>query len=353
MLNERAEDLARQIFPRGVEMGGFYCVGSIQGEAGKTLKIRTRGDRQGTWADYACDPSDRAGKGDMLKLIQLTDPECADIAAAIRWAKGWLRLDHMDPAKLERMRDRADAAAAKAERERATKTERKRLGAVQLWNHSEPMQATPAQAYLEGRGIDFRVLGGFPGAIRYRRDVWNTERRQAMPAMVSLFVGGIDAKPKGVHITYLERGPVGWVKASVDPAKVIWSPAYWGAHIPLNKGRHDCTLRDVPGDVLPYISEGIEDGLSYAMAEPANRVIAAGTLGNIGALLLPDQVREIVLIGQNDPLGSDADRSLEAQIRKHQEADRAVSCLWPDAEFKDFNDQLRGIVKPAPVGCAS
>ena len=28
---------------------------------------------------------------------------------------------------------------------------------------------------------------------------------------------------------------------------------------------------------------------------------------------------------------------------RHQEAGRAVSCLWPDADFKDFNDQLRGI----------
>jgi len=82
---------------------------------------------------------------------------------------------------------------------------------------------------------------------------------------------------------------------------------------------------------------------------------------------MPEQVQAVELIGQRDveyrslramlarrdgdealalkheKAAREIDGGFERQIARHQEAGRAVSCLWPDADFKDFNDQLRGI----------
>nr|WP_282098057.1 toprim domain-containing protein [Sphingomonas sp. S2M10] len=96
---------------------------------------------------------------------------------------------------------------------------------------------------------------------------------------------------------------------------------------------------------MVHVAEGIEDGLTIAMVKPAERVVAAGTLGNIGAMQLPDAVAGLVIIGQHDRPGSPADQSLEKQIAAQQKLGRRVACLWPEPGFKDFNDQLRGVRK--------
>jgi twinkle protein len=66
MLAERAEDVARHLFPQGKREGHEWCVGSIEGEAGKSLKIRVEGLKSGLWADFAT-----GGSGDMLDLWSL------------------------------------------------------------------------------------------------------------------------------------------------------------------------------------------------------------------------------------------------------------------------------------------
>ena len=66
MLAERAEEVARHLFPLGKLEGHEWCVGSIEGEAGKSLKIRVEGLKSGLWADFAT-----GGSGDMLDLWSL------------------------------------------------------------------------------------------------------------------------------------------------------------------------------------------------------------------------------------------------------------------------------------------
>ncbi len=65
--------------------GGEYCVGSIDGEAGKSLKVRVTGAKAGIWADFA-----GSDKGDLIDLI------CAvrhiPIGEAIKEAKAFLGL---------------------------------------------------------------------------------------------------------------------------------------------------------------------------------------------------------------------------------------------------------------------
>lgn len=353
MLNAEASRLARLLYPGGSEAGGFWCIGDVHGASGNSLKIRLSGDKQGTWADYACDEGELYGKGDMLKLVMFTVAEQQTIGAAIKWAKGWLGIESMNGEALEAHRRRAEAAQRRAEQRRAGEVASKRRQAEGLWLGSAKLIGTPAMEYLQGRGIDFAQIGAIPGALRFRPDVFHAEKRRKEPVLCSAF-WALDGSIAAAHMTFLQRERDGrWIKLQgVEHPKQIWSPAFKGAHIPINKGSLNGPgkgpLKSIPPGTPVYVAEGIEDALTYAMARPDVRIVAAGTLGNIGGLELPPQAGNLILIGQHDAPGSSADRSLEKQIAKQQAraredgSNRTVQVVWPAVGFKDFNDQLLG-----------
>ena len=359
MLNANPLALARTLFPAGVEAGGFFTIGSVEGESGQSLKIRLSGDKAGTWADYSRDHGDDAGKGDMLKLAKLALGH-DDYADTVRWAKGWLGIESMDGDALERQRKRAEMAQRRAQEKRDGVREDKRRQAEGLWMGAGTLIGSPAMEYLRGaRGIDFSLIGSIPGALRFRGDVSHGEHRRKLPAMCSAF-WSVDARIVGCHLTFLHRLPNGrWDKLPdmtidgkrVKVAKKIHGPTYWGAHIPICKGTFKGPLRDIPPGTPVFAAEGIENAASVAMARPHERIVAAGTIGNLGAMELPPQAGDLILICDNDPPGSRAAVSLEQQIKAQQRraseqgSPRRIRCLWPEPEYKDFNDQLRGIRK--------
>lgn len=248
----------------------------------------------------------------------------------------------------------------KREREEAQEAERKRKSARGLWLSAAPLRGTPAQDYLTGRGIDFDRLGYLPGAIRFRDDVPHGKLRQKLPAMLSAIID-----PEHGHIathrTFLEWRDGCWQKLErideeksrklgrkcLHKAKLVLGE-FRGGHIPLCKGATGKALKAVPAGTPGHFSEGVEDGLTVAMLDPARWVGAAVSLGNIGALNVPPQMGDFVLIGQRDAPGSGADRQLEnclaAQQRRAIEdgSNRKVMAIWPRDGFKDFNDQLTG-----------
>lgn len=363
LLNAAVESLVPVLLPNGRSAGGFWCVGSVEGESGDSLKVRLSGAKRGGWADYSMDASEERAKGDMLKLVKLTIGN-GSMGEAMRWAKGWLGMGQgLSPDALDRMKRRAAAAKDRSEREQAGAHERKRRNAEGLWGYAAPLPGTPAMKYLEARGIDFARLGRVPRALRFRGDVGHAETGRKLPAMLGAFIG-LDGTHRGTHATYLTRGrDGGWSKIgpvdvadektgevrAVKCAKKIFAPTYWGSAIPLNKGASREPLARIPAGTPVYVSEGIEDGLTVAMADPARRVLAAGTLGNIGALALPPQAGDLIIIGQRDDPGSKAEASLEKQLLLQQQAavadgsGRRVLILWPAPGFKDVNDELRGV----------
>lgn len=361
MLRSNAEQVGRMVFPQAVKAGNFLCVGSILGEPGDSLKIRLSGPKAGTWADYARSEGEPGGMGDMLKLLELTVGG-GDLKRAIDEAKRFLSLDTMDPRALERMRINAQRAAARAERDKAEGDEKKRRNAEGLWQSAAPLTpSSPAAQYLAGRGIVFGAdspLARPPGSIRFHHAVWHAEKGRKLPAMVTCFV---DLTPRtvAVHVTYLEyRAGVGWTKLpdmvidgkTTKVAKKIWCPLYWGAHLPLWKGEQRETLARIRPGTPVECAEGIEDGLSYAMANPRARVIAAGTVGNIGKVQLPSQAGAFTVLAQNDEKAGPI-AQLEAAIRQqqaqaHEHAGeggvRAILTKRPPQGVKDWNDWLRG-----------
>ena len=272
-------------------------------------------DKELAWC-FSC-----GGGGDHFKYLQLRLG--VTFMQALRMLEADAGIDfraaRADP-EWEHKRQKRLAAAA-------NDSERRRRNAEGLWLHGATLRGTPAQRYLEGRGIDFAKLGRMPGSIRFRHDCSHPGRAQPLAAMLTK-MSFLDKRHAATHRTFLEFAagtPAqtgGWGKARVERAKMILGD-FAGAHIPISKGDlPGVALADVPEGTAVAISEGIEDGLSVALADPQLYVVAAGALGNIGGLALPPQVGDVILICQNDAAGSAADAALERAIARHQEAGR-------------------------------
>lgn len=341
MLRGRAEELAWELLPNARRDGHFLCVGSISGEAGNSLKFNISGANRGMWTDFSA-PGAGGTKyqgGDCLHLIRLV-LFAGEMVAAIKWARSWLGIDHLDPGRLATARLDARAAAEKSAVEDKQLRETKRRRAVSLWMGSKPIAGTPAEAYLRGRGIDLSVLGKWPGSLRFHAEVWNREQSLKIPAMVSAMF-----TPDGAHVathrTYLQYCQRrGWTKLDSPNAKMVLG-ACGGSFIPLRKGVSGKSMSDMPEGEAVHITEGIEDALTVAMAKPDCRIVAGYSLPNIGGIVFPPSTGSLVLLCDRDASGSTAVDALERVIAKQQARGVQVRFVMPPAGVKDFNEWLQ------------
>jgi hypothetical protein len=346
MLEGSAESLCFHLFPNGKINGGFFEIGSIAGEPGRSLKVNLTVGKRGCWTDFSDkDAGLGAGSGDLLWLI--AGARCGgNLKDACRYARAWLGVDNIDPATIGRIQ-----AQARVNRERANvaadrEAEKKRRKAIGLWSHAEKLPGTPAERYLHGRGLDLRLLGRAPGALRFRPDVWCSETGSKLPAMVAIVLD-LEGRSIACHRTYLQRrGDGSWTKAQLEDAKKALG-RFGGGFIPVWKGRHRCSLKDLPEGTPVYVTEGIEDALTVAIARPDLRVIAAISLGNIGAIELPAQAGPLVIVADRDKPGSKAVDALERAIAAQQRRGRRVQLVLPPEGAKDMNEALQRMERAA------
>ena len=85
-LTGNAVALCQHLLPNGRREGAEWRVGSVQGEAGKSLGVHLTGSKSGVWSDFSSGES-----GDLLDLIQA----CLglDKGGAVQWSKSWLGID--------------------------------------------------------------------------------------------------------------------------------------------------------------------------------------------------------------------------------------------------------------------
>lgn len=321
-------------------------------------------DEKGIWHCFVCqvggDVIDYVAKRAGRTFVQVLGELERDAGIDFTDARAKARID--GAAKARRDQSRADAA-------------KRRHDARQLWLTAVSGKGTPAQAYLEGRGIDFAALGKWPGALRFRYDARHGLSRSNMPAMLAAIVD-LKGDIVACHRTFLARGPKGWVKAAVEKPKLVLGD-FAGASIAVWKGEHDKSLAKlVPGTAI-WMSEGIEDALSVAMAEPWAHVRAGISLDNLGSVALPAQAGDLTLLAQRD---GDARAAAAAAARaagdmaaaeRHERAavtieaafarviagqqaqaraqgsGRQVRLAFPSPGFKDWNDELRGVAMEA------
>lgn len=347
MLNERARDYARVLLPNGRVS---FCkrwwetnslADNPRKDGGYSLKVELTGPRRGMWRDHATGEG-----GDLLELARLRDFG-GDKGKAVAWAKSELGLDGMDPDRVERVRFQVQERERAADEEAAREVEAKKRGARALWLSGVPIEGTAAARYLEGRGIRLEALGRWPGSLHFHEEVWNADARVKLPCMLATMV-----TPAGVqvatHRTWLGRDPASrqWVKADGadigvprgQAKKVLGKSG--GAFVPIAKGGSGRSMGELaiaPGEPeAVYVTEGIEDGLSVAMVRPSLRVIAAYSLGNIGAIEFPARIDPIVIVADRDDKPR-AIEALERAIARQQRRGKRVQLVMPPVGFKDIN----------------
>lgn len=353
-MNKRALEFCKKLLPNGRQAGHYWETSNIEDR--KTGSYSLKVDlRRGSWTDFGKAKGQPGASGDMLSLY-VEREHGGDFAKAIIEAKQLCQVANLDDSQFARAQ--AESARQAEQQEIAEDEERKaKLSSAQrLWNGAAPIAGeeglTPGHGYLAGRGIDFHRLGRVPGSLRYHPACWNREiadrlgkAHAKIPALIAC-VMGLDGQLRGVHRTFLDvsagkGGPVR--KAAVNDPKLTLGPSL-GGHIPLWKGEFRGPLRAIPPGTDVYMSEGIEDGLSLAVARPGLRIIAGVSLSKMGAVELPEQMGALVIIGQNDTKAEPIE-ALHRAIQAQQERGHKVRTIYPPEDYKDFNDMLCGKVR--------
>lgn len=330
LLGSQAHRLAAELLPHGRRDGQEWRCGSLAGEPGTSTAVHLAGAKAGVWSDFAS-----GERGDALDLVAMV-LFGGDKRQALRWARRWLGLESGDPAALATLRREAQARVDTADES----AEQTRRSAMRLWlNAQDRIAGTPVEDYLAGRGIDLAALGRQPRCLRYHPGLFNFEMDARLPAMVTA-VAGPDGAFAAVHRTWLEQaGPGDWRKARLQqPKKVLGS--YRGGMIRLWRGASGKPIAQAPDGEVLDVTEGVEDGLSVAMASPECRVVAAISLSNMGNLVLPAAIRTVRLWRQNDT-APEAIRGFARAVDAF--AARGLQVLIPPIPdgCKDVNDLLQ------------
>lgn len=188
--------------------------------------------------------------------------------------------------------------------------------ALTIWRRSRPADGTTAETYLRSRGYP----GPIPPTLRFASGKHPSDPDQYHPMMVGAVV--CDDHIVAIHRTFLR--PDGRGKADLDPNKMT---------IGRCKG---AAVRLAPAGPILALAEGIETALSY-MQVRGLPTWAALSAGGFRSLILPEEVREIIIAADSDPVGLIAAR---AAARLWLAEGRQVSIARPPLGV-DFNDLVR------------
>jgi hypothetical protein len=176
--------------------------------------------------------------------------------------------------------------------------------AREIWEASQPAAGTLVEQYLRSRAITLAI----PPTLRFHPGLRHPSGLIA-PAMVAL-VQDLDGRPTAILRTWLRKPIFGTSigKADLEPNKMALGPIT-GSAVRLGHSRPKVAL-----------AEGIETALS--VRQMTGLVCWAGMGGNLAGVLLPPEVREVVLAVDGDQAGADYARTLTRRFK-----DRRVRLL--------------------------
>ena len=212
----------------------------------------------------------------------------------------------------------------------------------------------PVASYLGARGIDvnsFVHKGGRIGKISTLKCApwfYDHSANANLPSMLAFFIDatGIFAMQR----TALSRAPEGhWVKTKLtEPKKHIGKIK--GGIIPVWNGMFVCAktnrlmmrrpLAHADPDETVYLTEGVEDALSIAWANPEYRVCATGGMFFFAHVWLPKQIRSVCVMADNDS-SIKKQQQLKNQLMLLKERGLTVECCYPPHEVKDWNELIQ------------
>ena len=188
--------------------------------------------------------------------------------------------------------------------------------ALSIWRRTSPAGGTPVETYLRSRALRLPL----PSTIRFHHGLKHPEGN-VWPAMVSLVTRSNDDTPTGIHRTFLARD--GRSKAEVQTPKMMLGPCRGAA------------VRLAIATNVVMVGEGIETCLAAMQATGLPAWAALSTSG-LRSLVLPDNLRQVIVLADGDDAGETAARDLARQWSGHG---RRVS-IARAPRGSDFNDLL-------------
>lgn len=352
MINGMATELAAELLPNGRKAGNRWMFSGIADTgASESAWVNLSGNRIGHWCDMG-NAATGEERGDMIDLLRiklgLTPGQAFEEARRRLGMPTTGAPVQLSQAEKQRRADEARKRAEARERDEAAQRLKKAKRAQFLWIGAQPIAGTPAARYLRGRGLVPGKSAIYPGSYRFAPEAFHGELHEKLPALVISIVTA-EGQHIGTHRIFLAQDDMGrWGKLRRGTAKMVLGN-FWGGFIPVNKGKSGKSMRDMPESEPIYVCEGPEDAVAIRMIKPDARIICSVSLPNIGAIVLPKQARNLVIVADRDekPTARDA---LEAAIAKQQARGVAVSIVMPPKEangrpVKDINDWVLALTQ--------
>jgi len=199
--------------------------------------------------------------------------------------------------------------------------------AASIWLQTVSAPGSLTARYLASRGI----VCPLPGDLRFHPNLRHPSGAHA-PAMVSA-IRNLDGDLTGLHRTWLQDDGAG--KADLSPVKAMLGICRSGA----------VRLAEASDEL--GISEGIESGLSVQQATGLP-VWAALSTGGLTGLVIPTNIRRVIILADGDEPG---EKAAQMAAARWCHEGREVRIARPP-RGADFNDLLAGCSPCSQEGAA-
>ena len=371
-LADRLEDLLPELIGGRAHKGEWIAASTEEGGLGDSLGVHLRGAKRGKWYHFAAGVG-----GDPLGLINYARFGNVDMKRAFAWARDFLG-GKIEPEteKARELRLKRQAAL----RQKEERDEQKRRGQAR-WHFLfdpktvEDWRGTPAWHYLNNRlGGRLDQLGHLPGSIRFHQALYNgqlstKERPIELPAMIAAVVNA-DGEMVALHRTWLVKRGAGddsWDRLreedlaayagrtsdgrALKGKKVLGG--YRGATIRLWAGYrvHSKTGEVKMGVQWPrlakgssiMLAEGIETGLSLALAMRERRIVSTISVDGFADVVLPPCFSHVTVAADRDPDNKATAAAIERAKAAHAGAGRHCTVVYPPEGIDDWNTALKEV----------
>jgi len=366
LLKDRIRDVCRWLLPDGRQIGRTWKANNpVRDKPGQTPELNVYLSGQvGAWKDYRNDDD----KGDILGLVQFVHG--TDFAGAMKLAKDFLGLRSMSAEERRTNQRRAKVQAEQDDADARRKEDQLRAFCEKRFLSGFPFGGgTPAEIHArdywrESRGIDIDAIAmldkssfRFHPAIEYwslaefRRDersrrMLKVKEGPKFPAILAAMRG-----PMGQfadhHVTFLD--PVKPDKAKLPPKKdgqprsprLMRCPNL-GAVVRISHGPEGMPPEHSTEPHPLILAEGMETGLSLALALPEARVWACGSINGIkNAPVKFPFVSSVIVAGENDWDKPQAQKALRSALTELERSGKPLDLMLSHLG-SDFNDLMKG-----------
>lgn len=344
------EPLVRELLrgrDRDKKRGTWNVVNPFRpGAKASQMIVWLQAPRRGAWKDFVS-----GDKGDAIDLVAYALEGSVNDGSrkrAVDWAFDRYGLRRMSAEDRERIVAEGRSRKLAQEAAAAERMQRERERARKFFYSCEAeILGTPVEAYLHGRGVDLAAVPHRGRSLRFHPDCehWMLPGRPRFPAMVAAMVDA-GGRLGACHYTFLAPDGRGKLKLSSAPdlkAKLMF-PSSKHLVIRLTDGESGLSAEKAAAAGhagLLALCEGIEDGLSIALASPALRVWAAGSLSALADVADHGCASAFLVFQDNDwgkPQAQAQFQKAVARLRRFRKPVEVIS--MPGNWGKDVNDAL-------------